>query len=275
MDLSGVRPNVAIAKHGVTFEIRRPLRDLSGNRPYGRATGGGTTNFDILLESCPAARHSGGMLCVENEPLTDSDLAYIACRLSFFETLERIALADQMGIVGEGAYGYLSEVPYLRNAAPQVQLDALLDCWRKLRSEQAEPATLVDESVVYAVCETAARIVEGDVEFAQRHLTSGPRPVLEHLDGPLGDQLRFLHLSLPNEGHFLLLSQFQDVEPDAGERLKGTFGIEPAACEPMFDLLGRWHVSPEFRQNGAGLLTAAESAQAARILGLNQTASPW
>ncbi|MGD9855911.1 MAG: hypothetical protein AB7U20_13275 [Planctomycetaceae bacterium] len=215
------------------------------------------------------------MLCVQEEPLTDSDLAYIAFRLSFFETLERITLAEQMGIVGEGAYGFLSEVPYLRNAAPQVQLDALLECWQKLRSERAEPATLVDESVVYAACEAAARMAEGDADFAKRHLSTGPRMVVEHLAGPLGDQLRFLHLSLPNEGHFLLLSQFQDVEPEAGSRLKGTFGIDPVAGEPMFDLLGRWHVSPEFRQNGTGLLTVDESAQAAQILGLNRTASPW
>ncbi|MBX3436749.1 MAG: hypothetical protein KF861_04600 [Planctomycetaceae bacterium] len=215
------------------------------------------------------------MLCIEREPLTDSDLAYIAFRLAFLETLERISLAEQMGLVGDGAYGFLSEVPYLRNVAPQVQLDALLECWQKIRSERAETATLVDESVVYAACECAGRIADGDTDFALRHLSTGPRHLSERLNGPLGDELRFLHLSLPNEGQFLLLSQFQDVDPDAGLKLKQTFGMSPAACESMFEILGRWHVSADFRQNGCGLLAEAEVAQAAQILGLNRTVSPW
>lgn len=214
------------------------------------------------------------MLCIEGEPLTDSDLAYIAFRLSFFETLERIALAEQMGLAGEGAYGYLSEVPYLRNVAPQVQLDLLLESWRKLRSQEAEPATLVDESVVYAACEAAARMADSDAEFLEQYLATGPRMLVEQLDGPLSDQLRFLHLSLPNEGHFLLLTQFQDVEPEEGRRLKNSFGLDPDSCEPLFDVLGRWNVSPAFCQNGAGLLTTGELAQATHVLGLNQTASP-
>ena len=215
------------------------------------------------------------MLCIEREPLTDSDLAYIAFRLSFFETLERICLAEQMGLAGAGAYGYLSEVPFLRNVAPQVQLDLLLECWSKLQSAESVPATLVDESIVYAVCESSARSVDGDTDFAKRHLSCGPRRLAEVLSNTLSDHLRFLHLSLPNEGHFLLLCQFQDVEPQDGIKLKTSFGLDPDACEPMFDVLGRWHVGPDFRQNAAGLLEPSESAQAAHILGLNRTASPW
>jgi hypothetical protein len=214
------------------------------------------------------------MLCIENEPLTDSDLAYVAMRLSFLETLERIVLAEQMGLSGSGAFGYLSEVPYLRNVAPQVQLDLLLECWNRLRSPEQHAATLVEESIVYAACEASARIVDSDTEFAKQYLAGGPRKLLIDLNGPLADELRFLHLCLPNEGHFLLLSQFQDVDPEAGAKLKMSFGLAAAACEPMFDVLGRWHVSPAFRQNSDGLLSEGESAQAIEILGLNRTASP-
>jgi hypothetical protein len=214
------------------------------------------------------------MLCIENEPLTDCDLAYIAMRLSFLETLERIVLVEQMGLTGNGAFGYLSEVPYLRNVAPQVQLDVLLECWSRLRSPDQHAATLVDESIVYAACEAASRIVDCDADFAKQYLSGGPRKLHVDLTGPLADELRFLHLCLPNEGHFLLLSQFQDVDPDAGAKLKMSFGLDAAACELMFDVLGRWHVSPAFRQNSDGLLSESESAQAIEILGLYRTASP-
>jgi hypothetical protein len=214
------------------------------------------------------------MLCIENEPLTDSDLAYIAMRMSFLETLERIVLAEQMGLTGSGAFGFLAEVPYLRHVAPPVQLDLLLECWSKLRSPEKHAATLVDESVVYAACEAAARIIDSDADFAKQYLSAGPRKLHGDLTGPLADELRFLHLCLPNEGHFLLLSQFQDVDPEAGAKLKMSFGLDPAACEAMFEVLGRWHVSPAFRQNSDGLLAEGESAQAVEILGLNRIASP-
>ncbi len=214
------------------------------------------------------------MLNINGEHLTDSDLTYVAFRLSFFETLERMALADQMGLVGEGAFGYLSEVPFLRNVAPQVQLDLLVECWAKVCSQASEQATLVDESIVYAVCESSARIVDADTDFVNHHLATGPRIQPTGKVGKLADQLRFLHLNLPNEGHYLLLSQFQDVDPDEGEKLKTNFGIDPAECEPMFDVLGRWHVSPAFGQNGDGLLVAAEVTQAAQVLGWDRTTSP-
>ncbi|MCA9108817.1 MAG: hypothetical protein KDA52_02620 [Planctomycetaceae bacterium] len=213
------------------------------------------------------------MLNINGDHLTDSDLAYVAFRLAFFETLERISLADQMGLVGEGALGYLSEVPFLRNVAPQVQLDLLVDCWSKVCSQESHRASLVDESVVYAVCESSARIVDADAEFATHFLASGPRVQPAGLVRSLPDHLRFLHLSLPNEGHFLLISQFQDVAPDEGERLKSNFGMTPSECEPMFDVLGRWHVSPAFRHNAEGLLLAAEVTQAAQVLGLDRTTS--
>ncbi|MCA9076850.1 MAG: hypothetical protein KDA93_17620 [Planctomycetaceae bacterium] len=213
------------------------------------------------------------MLSINSEHLTDSDLAYIAFRLSFFETLERISLAEQLGLAGEGAYGYLSEVPFLRNVAARVQLCALLECWSKVTSQSSMPATLVDESVVYAVCESSARIVDADVDFTNHFLATGPRIQPSGIIPTLADQLRFLHLSMPNEGHYLLLSQFQDVDPEEGAKLKSNFGIDPEACEPMFELLGRWHVSSDFRQNGTGLLTASELTQAAQVLGLDRTPS--
>ena len=208
------------------------------------------------------------MLRIESATLPDIDMAYIALRLSFFETLERMTLAEQLGVQGEGAYGYLAEVPFLRNVAPQVQLDLLLSCWQKLRSHEDLAATLVDEAVLYAACETAARIVESDEPFFKEVLAKGPRHVSLCWDGTLADELRFLHLSLPNDGDFLLISQFQDVEPTEGTRLKEKFGLDKAACEQLFDVLGCWHVSADFPTLGAGLLDTDETTLACSVLKL-------
>ena len=208
------------------------------------------------------------MLRIETETLPDVDLAYVALRLSFFETLERISLAGQLGVAGEGSYGYLAEVPFLRNVAPQVQLDLLLECWQKLRSHESHAASLVDEAVLYAACETGARIAESDEEFLKRFLSSGPRLLPSGWNGSLADELRFLHLNLPNDGNFLLISQFQDVDPDEAMRLKKSFGLETSSCDDLLDVLGRWHVSPRFREHAGGLLDADELDVAQSILGL-------
>lgn len=210
------------------------------------------------------------MLRIESQTLPDVDLAYIALRLSFFETLERMMLARQLGVPGEGAYGYLAEVPFLRNTTPQVQLDLLLSCWQKLRSREDHDATLVDEAVFFAACEAAARSVEADEDFLRQFLESGPRRLSSNWGGHLAEELRFLHLSLPNDGDFLLISQFQDIEPTEGARLKAAFGLDAAGCDELFDVLGRWHVSPEFARNAAGLLEDAEVRLACDILGIAQ-----
>lgn len=214
------------------------------------------------------------MLRIDSETLPDVDLAYVALRLSFFETLERITLANQLGVAGDGAYGFLAEVPFLRNVAPQVQLDLLLDCWQKLRSRDAHTATLVDEAVLYAACETAARIVEADEELLSQFFDSGPRQLATNWGGSLADELRFLHLNLPNDGDFLLISQFQDVAPDEGRPLKQKFGLDMAACDELFDVLGRWHVSGDFRTNGLGLLNRPEIELACGILKLAPPLGP-
>jgi hypothetical protein len=208
------------------------------------------------------------MLRIASDQIVDSDLAYIAFRLAFFETLERLALAGQMGLSGEGSFGYLAEVPFLRHAAPQVQLDVLLDCWARLRDAEVQRATLVDESVIYASCETSARIVDADPQFATHFLSAGPRTPQVRIDGSLADALRFLHLNLPNDGDFLLVSQFQDVGPDEALPLKLKFGIDPGECEGLFDLLGRWHISHGFAERADGLLTPKELEQVTSVLDL-------
>ena len=201
------------------------------------------------------------MLTVCDTAVPQTDVAYIAFRVAFFETLERIALADQVGLTGDRCFGFLTEVPFLRSVPPQVQLDLLLETWSRHNARDRHQATLADESVIYAVCETAARIVSVEPQTARRYVRSGLREVHHDFEPQLADTLQAFHLSLPNEGDFLLLSQFQDMAPEEANPLKTKFGMSLSACDVMFEMLSRWHISREFAKNSAGLLSANELAR--------------
>ena len=211
------------------------------------------------------------MLTVCDTPVPNTDVAYIAFRVAFFETLERIILADQVGLTGDRCFGFLTEVPFLRMVPPHVQLDYLLETWRRSIDQDRHQATLADESVIYAVCETAARIVSVDAKTARRYMRNGPREVHHDFDPRLSDTLQAFHLNLPNEGDFLLISQFQDMSPDEANPLKQKFGMSLVACDVMFEMLSRWHISSEFAMNSVGLLASGELARTLVTLGVSQS----
>lgn len=206
------------------------------------------------------------MLTVCSMPLPATDVTYMAFRLAFFDTLERIELANQVGLSGDRCFGYLTEVPFLKLVPPHVQLDQLLETWSKHQSMDRFQATLADEAVIYAVCETSARVVSCDVEMSRRFLRSGPRVIHADLDSRLAAAFQALHLNLPNEGDFLLVSQFLDMPPDEGRTLKAKFGMLERECDVLFDLLGRWNLSAAMRENGLGLITVGESVRLAQSL---------
>ena len=209
----------------------------------------------------------GVMLQISTDILPQSCLSYVAFRVAFQETLERFVLARQMGEDGAGGYGYLTEVPFLRGVAPHVQLDLLADTWAKHVSSEPFDATLVDESVVYAACETAARIAEEDPRQFARFVKGGPLDVELDTDRVLASELRNLHLSLPSEGDFLLISQFEDLPPDVARERKREFGLDDEKLDPMFEVLGLWTMSVEFLNYLDGLLTDLEIIRTVREIG--------
>jgi hypothetical protein len=210
------------------------------------------------------------MLTIAADPLPRTDLTYLAFRASFRETLERIVLARQISLCGDWIFGYLTEVPFLRQVAPQVQLDLLLATWQRHLSVDPQPADLVDQSVVYAVCETAARLVRQDPMALGRFLAQGPLAIDVRPSRELAQSLQDLQISTCHDGQFLLISQFLDLPPREAKTLKLEFGVRPKDCDPLFDALARWHVSARFEQNAEGLLTDRELAETAAILGLRR-----
>ena len=205
------------------------------------------------------------MLCIDGDFLPKSDLTYLAYRVSFQETLERIVLSRQVND-GNGLFGYLTEVPFLRAVAPHVQLDLLAECWQRHFSKREYEATLIEESIIYAICETAARIAEDEPTVITHGLITGPRTTRIKVDSFLPGELRNLHLRLANEGDFLLISQFEDMQPDDARDLKIQFGLEAHRFEAMFDVLGRWAVEPGMVANLQGLLTEREIVRAGFVI---------
>jgi hypothetical protein len=223
-----------------------------------------TNVFEVEFRNHP--HKHGGMLDVSGDILPQTGLTYTAFRVSFQDTLERIVLSKQVDD-GNEIFGYLTEVPFFLGVPPHVQLDLLADTWSKHNSASEHQATLIDESVVYAVCETAARIAEVDPNVITHSLITGPLEVKLEVDSFLAGEFRNLHLSLANEGDFLLASQFEDMNPIEAFELKMQFQIDMTRMEEMFDVLGRWRVLPDLQSRIAGLVTDRELIRIGHVIG--------
>lgn len=203
-------------------------------------------------------------ICADNVP--QSKLSFLAFRLAAFETFKLMEFAQQSGQDFRDPYGYLTEVPFLRETAPQIQISVLAETWAKINSPVRHHATLVDESVLYAVCETSARILEHIPELFPSFTETGPIRFLNQPDKQMIRDLRALHLDLSNEGDFLLISQFLDLDPDEAGEYKKQFRMSETFIEPLFDVLALWHCAPTVEQNLTGLFTAEELQELLPIL---------
>ena len=206
------------------------------------------------------------MITIANDKLPQSFLSYIAFRVAFLDTVERISWTLQFESLNEDRFGYLTEVPFLRSVPPHVQLDLLASTWWKHISPDTYEADLVDEAVVYAACESSARIAEEESVMLHRFLKKGPLAVDVVADHQLASELRSLHLNLSNEGDFLLIGQFSDLPPEEADRLKEKFEFDTERAEAMFDILGRWHIATNFPSRTEHLLNPDEAQRCFQML---------
>jgi hypothetical protein len=201
------------------------------------------------------------MLQFASKLLPSCESVYVAFRLACLDTRERLELAHQLDLNPERNFGFLTEVPFLRNVPAQVQMDLLLGTWSHHVDRRRHPGTLLDQSVLYAACETSARMIRTEPEIARRFIARGPVPVSRTLVASDAESLQKLHLSFAQDGLFLLLSQFQDIPPAKAVPLKQQWGLGDANDECLFEVLGRWYVSPEVLTRATGLLTRVETEQ--------------
>lgn len=210
----------------------------------------------------------GGMIQFGPDFLPQGTLAYLAFRASLAGTLKAYALAIEDSLEIDEPLGFLTEVPFLKWVAPQVQLDLLADCWSRHVAADVYRGNLVDEAVVYACCEFTAALTETQPESLPPLLAHGPRDVHLLGDPYLASELRSLYLNLSGEGDFLLISQFEDTDPLQAAHLKESFHMDVEEVDNLFDLLGRWGVRANLIGRLSGLLAPLEVERLAELLPL-------
>ncbi|WP_437187129.1 hypothetical protein SH668x_000511 [Planctomicrobium sp. SH668] len=206
------------------------------------------------------------MLNVASQSLARTEITYIAFRLACLDTRERLELAVQLDLCPERNFGFLTEVPFLKNVPAQIQLELLFQTWAKHITPIPQPATLLDESIVYAACETAARMIRSEPDVVRRFLNRGPIHCSQIVNNDLAKKLQVLHTQFSQAGLFLLLSQFQDIPPLEAVPLKQDYGFEGDSTECLLEVLGRWYVSPAMVHESNGLLTRVEAEQLGALL---------
>lgn len=213
------------------------------------------------------------MIFVNDAKLPQTQASFLAFRIAFQETRERILLARQFPDCPQDGFGYLTEVPFLESVSPVVQLDLLAKTWQRHLSNDSFQGTLLDEAVIYAACERAAWCVENEsMGVIRRYLQGGPVCT----DLPPGREwsrdFRGLHLDVSSDADFLLISQFEDMSPEDAAEMKKDWGVDQERLEPLFDVLGEWHASPDMRTNLQGLLSQPEIESFYELFRLSVTA---
>ena len=206
------------------------------------------------------------MLTICSDPLPRTDLTYAAFRASFHETLERLVLARQFDQDPWQNFGFLTQVPFLKSVPPQVQLDLLAETWYRHVCSETHVASLIDEAVIFAACETAARMARVNLEELSDLLERGPQRLVRDVQGGLAEAMKQLHMALDCEGDFLVISQFEDLPPQEARRMKNELCLEEERLDEMFDVLGRWRVTPGFGRRLEGLLSEREIRHALQVV---------
>ena len=190
------------------------------------------------------------------------------------DTFEWIRLAKQVPNAKIENYGYLVEVPFLAAVPVQVQLDLLAETWSRLITGTAITGSLIDECVLYAACETTARVVDEQPKEFGQFLKGGPMQFAVTPDQWLVSRIRSLHLSMPIEGDFLAISQFEDMPPAEAKVQKRRLGLDEDRLDSMFQVLSRWHVSPNFKTNLSLLLSNSEIQRVQEVLDSRSIPNP-
>ncbi len=200
------------------------------------------------------------MLEIQHDRLPQSLLSYVAFRVALRDTWDRfpmprrgIANFDESGLVG-----YLAEVPFLREVPLPVQCEVLARTWRRHLAPELVTADLLDESILYAVCERTSTLIETQPERVIAALRGGPLDLAVPIDHHLAREIRGLYLKLSNEGEFLLISQLLDLPPEAADHWKQRLGIDNGRLDVLFDLLGRWHADRDAWNDLSGLANPDE-----------------
>ena len=137
--------------------------------------------------------------------LPNNDLAYLAFRLAAQETLSDIELYRDLEEEPDYPAGYLSEVPFLEQVPLKVQVDLLAETWNRHQQTELIEASLLDAAIIYAACQTTARIIEDMPEVAAAYFRDGPRQLKTRILHRATHRLENLFDAFWDDDDFLLL----------------------------------------------------------------------
>lgn len=191
----------------------------------------------------------------------------MAFRVAALHTFDRLREPAVVG--GTPDYGYLSELPLIRETAPQVQLELLGATWKKGCSARLYPPTIVDECVLHSAFERTVRVILTEPPAAKRFLAGGSRPLESNDLTWLPVRLRTLQLTLPLPSS---VQAAQPIQPIESGRAGGynEVPVGPTPRDQLFEILGRWRVNRNLAWNFDGLLTTSEIIEITRYLHSNR-----
>ena len=195
--------------------------------------------------------------------LKNSFLTYVAFRVAALSTFE--ILSGKRPNPNPSDHGYLSELPLLREVAPQVQLELLAETWKKGCESKLYPPTIVDECVLHSAFERTGEMVLSQPITAKRLMSGGSRDMLGVSLSWLPVRLRTLQLTLPLPTAIDAAQVRESVESG---RVPGYNGIPvgPTPRDQLFEVLGRWRVNRNLAWGFDGLLTTSEILEITRFL---------
>lgn len=201
---------------------------------------------------------------LERYELNKSHLTYIAFRVAALHTFERLQLV-QSGDMELDDFGYLSELPVLRQTAAQVQLELLAETWKKGCDARLYPPTILDECVLHSAFERSVRCLLSEPDTVKGFISVGPKPF------PVSDivwlpvRLRTLHLTLPLPAS---VSAAQTAEIVESGRSGGynEVPVGPTPRDQLFEVLGRWRVNRNLAWGFQDLLTTTEILDITKFL---------
>jgi hypothetical protein len=171
--------------------------------------------------------------CDEEVQLPQTDLTYVGLRLAALDTFCQMdicqGLDDEDGVL----FGYLSEVPFLTQVAPVVQVDLLADVWKRHRDVALHEASLLDAAVVHAAFNTAGRVISDEWKLARLWLKAGPQQVRCKLGNRAHQKLTNLFFDFWDDVDFLSIDELQDLTPEHAKAVREMMRLHDGAFEQM------------------------------------------
>lgn len=186
----------------------------------------------------------------------DCPLTYLTLRAAFLCALDSLmhnCLSPPHRDDTDG--DFLRFYPPLAGMAPQIQMECVLQTWRRWMSQQPDFPSPLDARILYAATELLAHLAADSSHPMLRVLFDGPRRISHLNDHWLPARARCLQITRESRFSQGILEELS-LSESTGEQF-----LNPDSApfhNEILEILGKWRASRDLIQWGSGLLTAAE-----------------